>query len=254
MSHFHLIRIRIRIKPNSSPVYINTQSNHPPNIIKRIPSMISERISKISSNKEVFDRAAPFYNNALYTSGYKSNISYQEPQTNRTTNTARSRPRNIIWFNPPYSMNVKTNVAKKFLTLLDKCFPKSHKFHKLFNRNNVKVSYSCLPNISNIISSHNRKVLSNTNENQNQDPKCNCRVKDNCPLNGKCLDSQLIYSCNVRTTTSDEGTHYIGLTENTFKERWNQHKNSFKHGGKANSTELSKYVWELKKKGTTPII
>ena len=116
-------------------------------------------------------------------------------------------------------MNLKTNVAKKFLTLLDKCFPKSHKFHKLFNRNNVKVSYSCLPNISNIITSHNRKVLSNTNE--NQDPKCNCRLKDNCPLNGKCLDSQLIYSCNVKTTASDEGTHYIGLTENTFKERWN---------------------------------
>ena len=151
-----------------------------------------------------------------------------------------------------HSMNVKTNVAKKYLTLLDKCFPKSHKFHKLFNRNNVKVSYSCLPNISNIIALHNRKVLSNTNN--NQDPKCNCREKDNCPLNGKCLDSHLIYLYNVKITASEEGTHYIELTENTFKERWNQHKNSFKHEGKANSTELSKYVWELKKKGTTPII
>ena len=181
--------------------------------------MISERISRISSNKEVFDRAAPFYNNALYTSGYKSNISYQEPQTNHTTSAVRSRSRNIIWFHPPYSMNVKTNIAKTFLTLLNKCFPKSHKFHKLFNRNNVKVSYSCLPNISNIVTSHNRKVLSNTNE--SQDPKCNCRVKDNCPLNGKCLGSQLIYLCNVKTTALDEGTHYIGLTENTFKERWN---------------------------------
>ena len=74
-------------KPNSSPVYINSQSNHPPNIIKRIPSMISERISKISSNKEVFDRAAPFYNNALNTSGYKSNISYKETQANHAINS-----------------------------------------------------------------------------------------------------------------------------------------------------------------------
>jgi len=102
--------------------------------------MISERISKISSNKEVCARAAPFYNNSLYTSGYKSNSSYQEPQTNHTKNAVRSRSRNIIWLNPPYSMNVKTNVAKKFLTLLDKFFLKSHKFHKLFNRNNVTVS------------------------------------------------------------------------------------------------------------------
>jgi len=123
-------------QPNSSPVYINTQSNHPPNIIKRIPSMISERISKISSNKEVFDHAAPFYNNALYTSDYKSNISYKEPQTDHTTNAVRYRSRNIIWFNPTYSMNVKTNVAIKILTLLDKYFPKLNKFHKLFNQNN----------------------------------------------------------------------------------------------------------------------
>ena len=116
-----------------------------------------------------------------------------------------------------------------------------------------QVQFFCLgDNISNIITSHNRKILSNNNK--NQDPKCNCRDKYNCPLNGKCLDNQLIYSCHVKTTAADEGIHYIGLTENTFKERWNQHKNSFKHENKANSTELSKYVWELKKKGTTPII
>ena len=30
-------------------------------------------------------------------------------------------------------------------------FPKKHKLHQIFNRNNVKVSYSCLPNVSNII-------------------------------------------------------------------------------------------------------
>ena len=29
---------------------------------------------------------------------------------------------NIIWFNPPFSRNVSTNVAKKFLQLLDKHF------------------------------------------------------------------------------------------------------------------------------------
>ena len=76
-------------KPNYSPVYINTQSNHPPNIIKLIPSTISERIRQISSNKEAFDRAAPFYNNTLHTSGFKSNISYKQPQTNHAINVVR---------------------------------------------------------------------------------------------------------------------------------------------------------------------
>ena len=57
-------------KPNSQTIYINVNSNHSPNIIKRIPDMISDKITKSSSNKKVFDQAAPQYNNALAASGY----------------------------------------------------------------------------------------------------------------------------------------------------------------------------------------
>ena len=49
--------------------------------------------------------------------------------------------------------------GNKFSQILDKHFPKSHKFHKLFNCNNVKVSYSSLPNFASIINSHNKKIL-----------------------------------------------------------------------------------------------
>ena len=38
--------------------------------------------------------------------------------------------------------------------------------------------------------------------------------------------------------------HYIGLTENTFKDRFYKHKNSFKYESKRNATELSNFVWE----------
>ena len=48
-------------------------------------------------------------------------------------------------------MNVETNIGKTFLKLIDKHFPKTNKFHKIFNKNNVKVSYSCLPNIAEMI-------------------------------------------------------------------------------------------------------
>ena len=41
---------------------------------------------------------------------------------------------NVIWFNPPYSKNVKTNIARDFLRLLDKHFPPSHKLYSIFNR------------------------------------------------------------------------------------------------------------------------
>ena len=127
--------------------------------------MISNRINNISSSKESFDRAAPFYNNALNSCGFKDRIAFIQ---NIPKSNARSRKRNIIWFNPPYSLNVRTNVAKIFLNLIDKCLPKGHKFHKLFNRNNLKVSYSCLPSIKKITTSHNKNILSNTPDYTNQ--------------------------------------------------------------------------------------
>ena len=46
-------------KYNNQLLYIKKQSNHPPIIIKLIPSIFSRRISDISCNKEYFDKAAP---------------------------------------------------------------------------------------------------------------------------------------------------------------------------------------------------
>ena len=131
-------------KPNDHPLYINTSSNHPPNIIRQVPSNIGKRISEISSSEEIFDRAASYYNNALKASGYKEKVRYETKTTTNHTNAKRKRK--IIWFNPPFSMNVKTNIAKNFLQLIDKHFPPEHKLHKIFNRNSVKVSYivACL--------------------------------------------------------------------------------------------------------------
>ena len=39
-----------------------------------------------------------------------------------------------------FQQNLKTNVAKYFFKLLKKHFGKSHKYHKIFNKNNKKVS------------------------------------------------------------------------------------------------------------------
>ena len=32
----------------------------------------------------------------------------------------------ITWYNPPWNCNVKTSLGKKFLHIVDKCFPKNH--------------------------------------------------------------------------------------------------------------------------------
>jgi hypothetical protein len=45
----------------------------------------------------------------------------------------RSRARKVLWFNPPHSLNVKTNLGKEFLELLEKHFPKGNPLNKFLN-------------------------------------------------------------------------------------------------------------------------
>ena len=44
---------------------------------------------------------------------------------------------------------------------------------------------------------------------------------------------------------------YIGMTSNTFKKRFYNHKTSFKDTSYVKSTELSKHIWNLKNKNRT---
>ena len=67
--------------------------------------------------------------------------------------------------------------------------------------------------------------------------------KPDCPLEGKCLQTNVIYQAIVDTDRSIET--YVGLATN-FKERYRNHKTSFRHQNRRNETELSKHVWNLK--------
>ena len=237
-------------KPDNTPVYINKDSNHPPSIIKQLPKAIEKRISDISSNEEIFYSAIPTYTEALKRSGFNETLSFQKPDVpTNNTNQKKKRKRKIIWFNPPYSMNVKTNIGKSFLQLIRKHFPKHNNLHKIFNKNTVKVSYSCMGNISTIISSHNHKVLRPPNT---EPYGCNCRSKPNCPLQNKCLTPKVIYQANVTNNVNTDEKFYRGLTETSFKVRFGNHTKDFNHKKYIKSTELSKYIWLLQDNNITP--
>ena len=147
-------------KPNTTHLYVNKQSNHPPSILENIPKNLNLRLSTISSNEEIFNNAAPEYQEALHKFGYDFKLKYDPDTKNPKTAKPkkRNRKRNILWFNPPFSTSVKTRVGKKFLELVDKCFPKDGPLGKLFNRSTVKISYRTAPNIQKIISGHNKKT------------------------------------------------------------------------------------------------
>ena len=111
-------------KPNNEPVSINKQSNHPPNIIADIPKAIFKHLASISCNKNVFDRNVDIRQTALKNSDFDGIITYndQSDQENNVNiveaNQARKRKRAIIWYNPPYSVNVKMNIGETFFKLL----------------------------------------------------------------------------------------------------------------------------------------
>lgn len=231
-------------KPNDTPLYVNTMSNHPPAVIKNIPKGVGIRLSSISSDREVFDNATPVYANALAESGYPKEVPYitRDEDTENSSKKKKQRRRNIIWFNPPYSMNVKTNIGGRFLKLISKHFPKGCKLHKIFNKNTLKLSYSCTPNLSARIKGHNKSIL------QPKEPTkpCNCRNKKECPLHGQCQATDVVYEATL-TTSNGEVKLYTGMSAPPFKSRYSNHMTSIRSVKYEKSTELSKHVWKVKK-------
>ena len=161
--------------------------------------------------------------------------SHQHPKQEKKS---QNHNRKAIWFNR--RVNVKTNIGRIFLRLINKFFQRHHKYHKLFNRNNIKISYSCMPNMESVIRDHDTRLL--------KDPvptdlkEWSCRRKSECALDKKCLSECLLCNASVDRLDANETKHYYGTCEKNFKERYNNHTACFRNKSKEKSTELSKYI------------
>ena len=137
--------------------------------------MTNKRISSLSCDETEFNIAKIMYETALKSSGYQVTLKFEKP----SQNTRRNRNRKVIWFNPPFSLNVKTNIGKEFFKLIRKHFPRNLSFRKIFNLNTIKINYSSMKNMKNLIKQPNTRVLKNQELSEKR--SCNCGVKDNCP-------------------------------------------------------------------------
>ena len=190
------------------------------------------------------------YQDALTRSGFDHQLTYDGPS--RRPRKPANRKRNIIWFNPPYSKSVLTNVGKEFLKLIDKHFPAHNKFNKIFNRSTVKVSYSCLPSMKSKINQHNKKILKSipTDSEEEAERTCSCPRNSICPLENNCLEKDILYSAELSSDLRGyEAKVYKGICASTFKERLGNHKKSFNHAKYKTATELSKEIWRIKDNG-----
>ena len=100
-----------------------------------------------------------------------------------------------------------------------------------------------MSSMSNVIKQHNYIVLPTT---ENVGRLCNCRNKENCPLDGKCLQSCIVYKADV--ITNKDSQIYYDASDEKFKSRSNNHTNSFRHRYHEQDTELSKHIWKLQDK------
>jgi hypothetical protein len=237
-------------KEDDETNYIHAESDHPPNVLRQLPLSVEKRLSTLSSSEAIFNEAKGYYQEALRRSGHEHNLTYKAPNPRR-----RNRKKEVIWFNPPYSRTVDTDIGKRFLRLIDTHFPENHRFNKIFNRKTVKVSYGCMPNIGSIISSHNKKVLEDRTPLERGTCNCPQRNKENCPLDGQCTTSNILYEAKISSSEQDYPEKmYVGISEPPFKTRLGNHKRDCNNKSYEKTTELSKEVWKIKDRGFTPTI
>ena len=139
-------------KPADKPLYVSAYCNHPPQVLKNIPIGIERKISDNSANEQLFNEAIPPIQAELDRCGFSHKLKYN-PRKEKVKKKTRKKP--VTWFNPPFSMNVATNVAKEFPKLIDLHFPPGHILHSVIIRSTVKVSYRALPNMGAQIAKHN---------------------------------------------------------------------------------------------------
>ena len=56
-------------KQNANIVYVNTKSNHPPQVLTNIPKGVEQRLSRLSSNEQCFNNKKHIFQKALNEAG-----------------------------------------------------------------------------------------------------------------------------------------------------------------------------------------
>ena len=125
-------------KKNDNTKYLSVDSDHPDIILKGIPHIVENRITMLSSSKEIFDKKKIKYENALKKQGYKDvSFKYKKAESLEERNLKaekklkdKSKAREVIWFLPPYSKQVEntTSVGKSFSKYWMNVFQKATRY------------------------------------------------------------------------------------------------------------------------------
>ena len=76
-------------------------------------------------------------------------------------------------------------------------------------------------NMEKLVKKHNNNLLRKSDTNKRT---CNCRANNTCPLDGKCLSSNIAYSDERLIANNQQRDKCFGTCETEFKTRLGNHK------------------------------
>ena len=83
-----------------------------------------------------------------------------------------------------------------------------------------------MPNMKNIINTHNKRIIHPPKDNITK--TSNCIIKNQRPLNEKCLTNYVLHKASITPKEENSKTKiYYGVSETTFKLRYAKHKKAF---------------------------
>ena len=104
-----------------------------------------------------------------------------------------------------------------------------------------------MKNLKSHIAASNFKKLNPKKESNLEECKCaNDKKIDQCPVNGQCMTSNVVYCAEIQTKHIKKS--YISMTGRPFIDRWKEHRGNFRHKHQK-GTKLSKFMWEQKEFG-----
>ena len=68
------------------------------------------------------------------------------------------------------------------------------------------------------------------------------------------MTPRIAYGADVTNNTIDEHKYFYGISDTTFKERYENHKTSFRNRSHRVLSDLSTYYWKLVENGTMPTV
>ena len=110
-----------------------------------------------------------------------------------------------IFFLFDYHIYIYIYICIYTLQLIDKHFPRSSKLN----------SYSCTPSLQKVIKRRNKKLAARE---ERKTAVCNCRRKQECPMQDKCRAESSLYKCDSKFNNISPKSHF-GTSEVGSKTR-----------------------------------